>query len=1131
MSRTVAAALALAEHYFPAKDSEGRPVVRLEDAHVLLSGQHAQVWPEWESLSYPEQQRIGRLLALKSRSEADLSSLQRRVRKCFDQQWDDEVFHRYTPGAREGWRMVEVYPRHGQSPLESADRLLWCGGDREVQIRVASGSGWVAPSVRGHVQLAFEAGEVRYRPPAVTTVDASGPIRVDPNVLGWLTGATDAAMEGDPFRQRQVGLLLAGAMGEGRVPQSVVLMDPGLMRHLSAPTGVGKNVFARAQATQLARDGYTVALLVSDNADVFAEVETLRRELTALKINAVATPLIAPNSRHEFTLQTAHKAVDVDTPLSQMPDDLMQRMAEVGYGCAVKAQLEGPDTFGDGQEPCTSLRSVDPDEHQGPTLCRFVNSCDKFSHVRAVCSAQIIVTTHACFQRGMVKIPLLVDGELRRQMSVRELVLRRSHLVIIDEVDAYQSRAFDESHSLPLASASEPNTAMRRIWDNLYRAPAKLRLDTRGLLHRALFLSEHLLDLAATGEVCTETSQARALASGLDPRRMRQVLRDRRRWYQPHYWDRELLENLIGVDAEDGATPEQMDQLQALLPPVAARPEDRVRPDVLPKRLRPIPDVLEQMLSIDEGGRWELDDTKEQLREVVEAAVRELAKARARKIRAGRRPPPGVEEEPELPERGDGSGQQEELPTPVVAAGVLHGMMMKAWLSALNHTVFDLADHATQLAGHGIHAASALADTVGHRDSGNVVPFGPLGQQISGFRFEGLDDPTAKPQLLMEVLRGDPHTETAYLGDTVSLTLAGHRRVILGMSATGYLPRAARTHLLAEPQWAMPDGQRGGLTIVRSTPIVDNTPLAVGSTPFRERDERVAALARGYAATLVQDLDRLLADAATAHRARALIAVNSYRQARLFASALYEAALVLGRKLKIFVATPDREDPGLPPVPDAVTLVTRDQFSQLADRGGDVLISPLPRTERGLNILTTAPSGKRESAITLIGLAIRPVMPVDEPAALAASTASFAWRSRPAEGTPAARLAWTRTAARKRMWSILAAPKRFTALPEDLRCELIATVLGQCIQIAGRGRRGQTHVELHFIDGAFHDTTWGSDLPTLVRELYESYTAKELAGTGRTYGHTAEEFLDYAQAPHLRAGLRAGYPAHFGAAA
>lgn len=1128
MSRVLAAALALAEHYFPAKDTAGRAVVRLEDAHVLLSGHAAQVWPQWDRLPHGEQQRIGRLVAQRSRSEADLAALQRRVRKGFDQQGDDPVVHRYAPGARDGWRMVEVYPRHGQHPLASADRLL-VPEERKVRIEVAAGGGWAAASPRGPVQLAFDTADVDYAPPVVTTVDATGPIPVDPNVLGRLTRATDEATEGPAFREHQIGLLLSGTMGSGvEAPRSAVWMEPGPMRHLSAPTGVGKNVFARAQAQQLARDGHTVALLVSDNTDVFAEVAILRRELTALRLEDVSvTPLIAPDSRYEFTLQTAHKAADEHTPLSQMPDELTDRLAEAGYGCAVRAQLDGHDGFDDGKEPCASLRHTDPTRPQQAALCPYVNRCDKFSHVRAACSAQIIVTTHACFQRGMVKIPVLVDGALRRQMSVRELLLRRAHLVIIDEVDAYQARGFDSSQSLVLASISEPDTALRQVRDNLHRAPAPLRVEARGPLTRAVWLAEQLLDLVSSGEICTETGQARALAAGQDPRRMRQILRDRRRWYQPHRWDRELLENLIGIDSDDSAGAQQLDQLQALLPPAAARPEDRVTPAVLPARLRPIPDLLERMLSLDESGQWELDTIKEQLRTAVEEAVRQLAKDRARPRQENHWPSPAADDK----DGHSDDAAQHEPPVPVLAGGVFHAVMMKAWLSALNHTVLELADRAEALAGHAIDGAATLADTVGHRDTGNVVPFGPLGQPVSGFRFEGLDDPTAKPRLLMEILRGDPHTETAFLGDIVSLALAGHRRVVLGMSATGYLPRAARTHLLAEPQWTMPDAQRGGLSIFRSTPVVDNLPLAVGSTPYRERAQRVAALAHGYAPTLVKDLQRLAADIATAHRARALIAVNSYVQARLFAAALYEAALTLGRKLKIFVATPDQDDPDLPPVPDAITLVTRDQFSRLADRGGDVLISPLPRTERGLNILTTAPSGKRESALTLIGLAIRPVMPVDEPPALSASIAARAWRSTPHYSTPAARLAALRATARARLRAILAAPKRFTALPDDLRCELIATLLGQCIQLAGRGRRGQTHVELHFIDGAFHDTTWGTDLPALVRELYESYSPQELAGTGRTYGHTAEEFLQYAHAPHLLTGLRKGYPDHFGAAA
>jgi hypothetical protein len=1128
VSHAIAAALAIAEHYFPSTDGAGDLVVKVEDAHPFVSGHLGEVWPAWDAtLSYPEAQRIGALIGRKGRSIAALGPLHHAVRRIFDDPKDDSpVKTLFAPGARDGGRMLEVYPIHGQDPLEVADALL-APLQREEEARVASGGGWTAQSAHGQVQLAFPPEQVVYRPPQVTTADFTGPVPVKPGVLGYLARRVDKRLLPDPeFRRRQVDLLLIGTMGQGGPPPPLVLLHPGLMRHMSAPTGVGKNVFARAQCWQTAREGGVVVLGVSDNTDVFAEASDLRREIAALGITAVVTPFIAPGGRHDFTVNTAAKA-PAGVPLTRLAPALIARMSESGYGCAVNAQLDGRDRFEAGGEPCTSLRNLDP-EIPGRHLCPFIGSCGKFSLIRAAATAQIIVTTHACLQTGMVKIPILLDGVLVPQMSVMKLLLSLATLVVIDEADAYQSKAFGQSRSLELASASRPDTALRQIRDGVYRAPSRLRLHVRSHLTRAVFLSEQLLDLAASEEVCTETRQARALASGEDPKAMRDVLRDRRRWYQPHYWDRELLENLVGVDPSASATPAERTRLQAMLPRVAVREEDYVAPGALPVNLRPIPGILEKMLSIDEGGRQELDDTKEDLRAIVEREVRALCRARATTAAAG--PPAPTVVPAARGAKGKGKPAQAAAVPPephVIAAGVLHALMMKAWLSALNHTVFDLADHAGSLSAAGIEGASTVADAVGHRETGNVIPFGPLGEQVSGFRFEGLDDPAAKPRLIMEVLRGDPHIETKRLGDIVSLALAGHRRAVLGLSATGFLPGASRTHLLALPDWSMPDPQRGGLTIYRSTPVVDGQMLKVGSTPYGERDQHVTALARAYAPAFVAHLSRLAAAPATAHRARALIAVNSYRQARLFAQGLYEAALATGRRLRIFVAVADKSDPTLPPVSDAITLITRDRFAQLADLDGEVLIAPLPRTERGLNILAANLRGALESAIAMIVAGVRPVMPIDDPPAMAASINAYGWRNLPAGLRPAAALAALRALGRERQYEILGAPKRFSALPAEIKRELAAGVIGQCIQLAGRGRRGQTHVELHFLDGAFHDPTWGSDLPSLARDLFESYTPGELAMTGRAYGYTAEEFLDYS-APHLIPGLRAGYPAHFG---
>jgi len=1116
VSATLAAALALAEHLLPARFRDGRQVVRVADAHVLLTGHAPRIVADWEQWSDEDKQRVGALLGARHRGEALLHHVERAVYDVFHTpDADDPLPALYALGRRERGRALEVVPNHGQDPAEVADRLLAPAG-RKRRLRVARGSGWSAATSRGRVQLAFPDEQGVYRPPQVVTAP-SVELVVDADELGWQGRDTDQFMEGPAFRERQIALLLQGTVGGGRRPLDPVALEPGRIHLLSAPTGVGKNVFGRGLAIQQAGLGRTTVLVVSDNGDVYGEAATLRAELRAAGVGEEVTPFTAPSSRYDFALQSAAKLDGRGVPLVQAPVDIAFRVENSAYGCAVQAQLEGRDAFEGGKEPCTVTAS-DAFDRPERALCPYVSACGKFSHVEAATTARIIVTNHACFRSGMIKIPVEVDGQVRNTISVREFLLRLASFVVVDEVDAYQSRGFEACGELELASRSRPVTVLRQIRDSLHQAPPRLAVAVRRPLTRAVFLAEQLLDLVAGEEVCTEIAQARAMARGQDPRRTRQVLQDRKRWYQPHQWDRHLLEHLIGVAPDAAATDEQTDRLQALLPRVATRPADRPSCVVLPDRLRPVPGLLERMLTIDEGGEWQLALIKDELREVLSAAVAGPSCAQDDSAVLGEAPVPTQR----------GAGKPEPVVTHAeITAGVLHALMMKAWLTAIVHTMFDLTDRAGELAGHGIDAASVLADAVGHQGAGTVVPFGPLGRQLGGFRFEGLDGPGARACLRMEVLRADPHTETQFLGSIVALALAGRQRTVLGMSATGFMPGAARTHLLARPDWAMPDTFPGGLTIFNSTPVADGKPLAVGSTPYHERGQRVVSLAAGYAPGLVRDLTRLAADPRTAHRARALIAVNSYRQVRLFAQALYDTALALGRRLRIYIAVADKPDPSLPPVCDAIGQLTRDRFAELADLDGEVLIAPLPRTERGLNVLTVF-EGIAESAFTIIGMGIRPVMPADEPAVLAASIAARAWRDTVPSHDPAAVLARARAAADAHLRLNLNAPKRFSALPDELKYELVATLLGQSVQLAGRGRRGQTHVELHFIDGAFHDPTWGSDLPTLVRGLLEQSSPDDLAQLGACYGYTIEEFAEYAQAPHLVPALHTGFHAHLG---
>ncbi|WP_415940113.1 hypothetical protein [Streptomyces sp. 039-1] len=1118
MSRTLAAALALAEYLLPSRLRDGRQVVRVADAHVLLSGHAPRAVAGWEQWSEADKQLLGALLGTRHRGEALLHHVERTVYDVFHTPFaDDPLPALYELGSSERGRALEVRPAHGQNPSDVAARLL-APAKRRRQLRVASGSGWSAPTSRGRVQLAFPDEQGVYRLPRVVTAP-SVELVVDADELGWQSRDTDQEMEGPAFREKQIALLMRGTFGGGQRPLEPFVLPPGRMHLLSAPPGVGKNVFGRGLAIQQAGLGRTTVLVVSDNGDVYGEAFTLQQELDAAGVKATVTPFIAPDSRYNFALRSAAKLEGTGVPLAQASASIAFLVNNSAYGCAAQAQLEGRDAFDGGREPCTVTAS-DAFGRPERALCPYMSSCGKFSHIEAATTARIIVTTHACFQSGMIKVPVEVDGEVRNRISVREFLLRLASYVVVDEVDAYQSRGFGECGVLELASRSHPTTVLRQIRDSLHQAPPRLAVAVRRPLTRAVFLAEQLLDLVAGEEVCTEVAQAHALARGQDPRRTRQILQDRKRWYQPHQWDRHLLEHLIGVDPDAAASAEQAECLQALLPPVATRPGDRPSGTVLPDQLQPVAGVLERMLTIDEGGEWQLTLLKDELREIVDAALPAQVAGEGETDEA----PAGSA----LPaQRARGPEQRRAFTRAEVTAGVLHALLMKTWLTAIVHTMMDLTDKAGELAGHGIDAASKLADAIGHQGAGTVVPFGPLGRQLGGFRFEGLDDPGSHASLKMEVLRADPHTETQFLGSVVSLALCGHERTVLGMSATGFMPGAARTHLLARPDWAMPDTLPGGLTIFNSTPVAGGKLLAVGSTPYGERDQHIMSLAAGYTPGLLRDLARLAEDERTRHRARALITVNSYRQARMFAQTLYDTALALGRRLRIYVAVADTPDPSLPPVCDAIGQLTRDRFAELSDLDGEVLISPLPRTERGLNVLTVF-EGVAVSAITLIAMGVRPVMPADEPAVLAASVAARAWRDTVPGTDPAAVLARARASADAHLRLNLHAPKRFSALPDELKYELVATLLGQSVQLAGRGRRGQTHVELHFIDGAFHDPTWGTDLPTLVRGLLDQSPHGDLSQLGACYGHTVEEIADYAHAQHLLPALRAGFRTYLG---
>ncbi|MFJ7949683.1 hypothetical protein ACIQ6K_39805 [Streptomyces sp. NPDC096354] len=226
-----------------------------------------------------------------------------------------------------------------------------------------------------------------------------------------------------------------------------------------------------------------------------------------------------------------------------------------------------------GQEPCrTWVRPGLPSDVPNPRhLCRYVQDCGKFDQLTAAATASVIVTNHAFLLSGRISVP--IDGVIRSSISAQELLLRISHQVTIDEVDQFQAAGFTQNtKQAVLADHSNRTTVLRDLEADNHVAPA-VSLAFRRPVTRMKYLAEQFLDLVAESVIRPEPHEARLLAAGEDARTVTRTRQYRRHWYQASRYDRDLLELLIGVDPDDQAEATQREELPALMPATAVRPQ------------------------------------------------------------------------------------------------------------------------------------------------------------------------------------------------------------------------------------------------------------------------------------------------------------------------------------------------------------------------------------------------------------------------------------------------------------------------------------------------------------------------------------------------------------------------------
>jgi hypothetical protein len=1062
-THVVRGALALAALYFPVHQGDRR-CVRVSDALFFVSGQFDK-WSRWPLLSEDERSLIARLLRWRPVAMANRNGFRDLVEQLVPRHLPefrildaDLLLVDLTTPPRDVveecvqllWLEQEMRPRRAQKVANDGDFVSWISG---------AGDGG---AVEARYALALTPADDPEEPVDLGAPADAPEITIPIEDLRELADVLDSKF-GQVHRRDSVDRIFARLQGDpANLVQGRWVLRAGATRLLNAPTGVGKNVLAELVACWCAQRGMVTTLLVPKNAIVVQAAHSIEASLEVLGIEGGVAPLMSPR-RLAAEAETAAKGSS-SSGLGEWTYDRMH------YACALPAAAETEhkiDTWIPGSEPCTGLRTVNDDGSVGQKhlQCPWKSTCGKFRVARRARTALVIVTSHLNFAVGRLHVPVVMNGRHEESASIESVVLFRSHLVLIDEIDAFQASLIGSSASgLELAKRRSPTASPLRRFDTEFN-------DAIGLLSPQV-----------EGRIHTVLSQARYLAENYN-RHLAEgdFIRSRAgrspghpmfgRWVLPRRWDSWLAAALFGIppDVQDvPVTPEQLATLDALFP---MSDSDSTTPDWL----EPVAGILAAMVSPAQG-----DDLFLTGRSVLAELLKD-------------HPYPGGR-----------------LDDDEVRVRVADRLIRRAHLETLRKCLMSMVYAAPQLHASGVQAATEIAEALGQFADWRAVPYGPMGRVLFAFTELHDDDRPLDTSLRVSGFGGDPHTYVISLGDLTSRAHTGRSRIVVGLSATGYFPGAPHHHVNVQPTWWVPDDVTGGFTIY-ATPIADDELefLRVSGTSGRERRETLAKLGKLlWINQLDKKIQQLLSNPATARRARLLLATTAYEGAKDLAIGISAAGVPAER---IVLGVPPAEAPEGACLTARWTEVPADQLEEfgrtIGTEPGSVLIAPLARTERGLNIVDR----EGRSKIGSVWLVIRPIPIMDEPAELLAHVNADVHAIAAPSDNPAEVLENMRIEAARAFNRIFSALPYFQALPTRVQIAIAKEILNGLIQLAGRARRGGDAAEIHLVDYAFHDTSGQSDLPSLIRRIRDDWRADgQLELMQSLYGETLDSIFAFA---------------------
>ncbi|GAA1018949.1 hypothetical protein Aple_025200 [Acrocarpospora pleiomorpha] len=1034
-------ALVLAAYYFPGADGEE---ARFTDAAFLLSG-HLHCWDRWQGLPYPEKQRIARLLAMRPERYANPTVFARTMRHVLSFQGErlpSFLLSADQNGAR---------PMLGGDLDGYASRLLAELGStpsRAGTMQTAQPGAWLIrhkPDGRT-VEVTvphFQAAKAHLvKPPAVRKAPRRGELRVKIEDLLALAQRLDAFRPSSRrFLHATLIKLIAGLRDVDGPLKDDIAFASGVLRLLNAPTGTGKSVLMRVLAVRLALDGVRVAVVVPNVEASLATAQEIDDDLALLGDSSACTPLMSPNGLNE----RMEKTLEGSTTEDGWGESLAWRMNQLAYGCALLELIDPASRPEAGKEPCDGLFRPDGKggTHRETRSCPWKPTCPKFAQSRAAITHRVVVTNHRNFLVGKLQVTVELDGRLRSRIPISEYLLTAFDVVIIDEIDQFQSTAVETcAREMLLSSRGRwDEVPLKRLDDDRARIPVRDSLRITPALSKLRALSDQLVNFVADGSL-----RIPDVTPGLHTTK----------WQLPTIYDRTLIGALFDVPGDAPASPAIYQRLDALFPDYEP---DRV-PGALEEPLAAVKEVLLTLLGHPDESS--LNEARLRLDAILSAKV-ERPEARAQLVTM---------------------------------------MVLKAWYAALQHHVRELQGEASRLRSFDLSSAREFTDGLAAHTLQGPFPYGPLGYPLVGFRFAGLNDPEKSTELSLQTITGDPHAFTTQLGGLVALTVCGHERIVLGLSATAFFPGAVREHIHAPLTWWMTDADEDAITVRDGRVRKGAEYVQISGQPKQnKRYELIEMGERLHETHILKHLQHMrIVDQ---DRARVALAVNSYEQCLHLARGILQAAGYTGGLCVAVPADKQRREELLAqfPLPRGVKTLTADEFERFPEHG-DMLVAPMARITRGLNIVI----GIR-SALSAIFLCVRPLALLSEPAEMFASINAAGHSGIEPSGRPSVALAAARRRSRDRLYLVLRAAPHFRGQDDTLQEEVVAGVIVDLIQLAGRARRGGTDMRLYLVDHAIHDQTWRSDMGTIIRRMYATWPAGTRTIMAAVYGSALTSLL------------------------